>query len=202
MRCNGTSSKLTTFQVLSSKLKCVELLMYTIYYFINIQVQGPKEIKKLGKKRKEDRAASNQVLSSRMMKFLNQTAASTGRTELSDVFASTFKTHTATHIAYWSVAKALKSDGYVATPALKKLDNTYAVDDREKAKCLADSIKQHCSLNSLPLFPNLATSMKKEVQQKANLPPENDLPPVSLDEVQKLIRKRKTNQKGTRPGWN
>ncbi|GBP31520.1 hypothetical protein EVAR_84632_1 [Eumeta japonica] len=37
------------------------------------------------------------------------------------------------HIAYWSVAKALKSDRYVATPALKKPDNTYAVDDREKS---------------------------------------------------------------------
>ncbi|GBP21554.1 hypothetical protein EVAR_9737_1 [Eumeta japonica] len=36
------------------------------------------------------------------------------------------------HIAFWFVAKALKSDGYVATPALKKPDNTYAVDDREK----------------------------------------------------------------------
>ncbi|GBP78984.1 RNA-directed DNA polymerase from mobile element jockey [Eumeta japonica] len=75
------------------------------------------------------------------------------------------------HVAYWSVVKALKSDGYEATPALKKPDNTYAFDDREKAK---------------------STCIEEEVKQKATLPRKDDLPPVSLNEVQRHIRKLKT----------
>ncbi|GBP67639.1 RNA-directed DNA polymerase from mobile element jockey [Eumeta japonica] len=56
---------------------------------------------------------------------------------------------TPSHHAYWKLAKALKSDGYLPTPVLRKPDNTFAVDDREKAECLADSIEQQCSSKGL-----------------------------------------------------
>ncbi|GBP95474.1 hypothetical protein EVAR_62825_1 [Eumeta japonica] len=37
------------------------------------------------------------------------------------------------HKAYWGLAKALKTEGVVSTPALRKPDNSIAFDDREKA---------------------------------------------------------------------
>ncbi|GBP89489.1 RNA-directed DNA polymerase from mobile element jockey [Eumeta japonica] len=51
------------------------------------------------------------------------------------------------HQAYWRLAKALKTEGAVPTPALKRPDNSIAFDDREKAECLADSIEHQCSEN-------------------------------------------------------
>ncbi|GBP88721.1 hypothetical protein EVAR_60657_1 [Eumeta japonica] len=56
---------------------------------------------------------------------------------------------TPSHQTYWKLAKALKSNGYLPTPALRKPDNSFAVDNREKADCLADSIEQQCSNNSI-----------------------------------------------------
>ncbi|GBP94064.1 hypothetical protein EVAR_97782_1 [Eumeta japonica] len=51
------------------------------------------------------------------------------------------------HKAFWGLAKAFKTEKAVPTPARRKLDNSIAFDDREKAECLADSIEQHCSEN-------------------------------------------------------
>ncbi|GBP92111.1 hypothetical protein EVAR_47863_1 [Eumeta japonica] len=58
------------------------------------------------------------------------------------------------------MTKALKCDGYVATSTLKKANNTCAVDDREKAECLADSIEQQFSLNFPPFFPNYSNKYR------------------------------------------
>ncbi|GBP15060.1 RNA-directed DNA polymerase from mobile element jockey [Eumeta japonica] len=55
-------------------------------------------------------------------------------------------------------------------------------------------IEQECCLNFPPIFPNGATNIEEEVKQKTNLPPKDDLPSVSLDEVQKHIRKLKTRK--------
>ncbi|GBP41210.1 hypothetical protein EVAR_30648_1 [Eumeta japonica] len=52
------------------------------------------------------------------------------------------------HKAYWGLAKALKTEGAVPTPALKRPDNSIEFDDREKGQCLADSIEHQCSENS------------------------------------------------------
>ncbi|GBP26833.1 hypothetical protein EVAR_16413_1 [Eumeta japonica] len=41
-----------------------------------------------------------------------------------------------THQAFWKVTKALKSEGYILTPHLKKPDSSLAVDDQEKAECM------------------------------------------------------------------
>ncbi|GBP66103.1 RNA-directed DNA polymerase from mobile element jockey [Eumeta japonica] len=40
--------------------------------------------------------------------------------------------HPPTHKAFWGLAKALKTEKAVPTPALRKLDNSIAFDDREK----------------------------------------------------------------------
>ncbi|GBP08527.1 hypothetical protein EVAR_71160_1 [Eumeta japonica] len=47
------------------------------------------------------------------------------------------------------LAKALKTDHYLPTPAFKKPDDSFALDDREKAECLADSVEQQCSNNTI-----------------------------------------------------
>ncbi|GBP82337.1 Probable RNA-directed DNA polymerase from transposon X-element [Eumeta japonica] len=51
------------------------------------------------------------------------------------------------HKAYWGLAKALKTEGDVPTPAMKPSDNSIAFDDREKSECLAESIEHQCSEN-------------------------------------------------------
>ncbi|GBP86546.1 Probable RNA-directed DNA polymerase from transposon BS [Eumeta japonica] len=85
---------------------------------------------------------------------------------------------TPSHQAYWKLAKALKSDGYLPTPALRKPDNTFAVDDREKAECLADSIEQQCSNNSIHGATH-SHRIEEEVRTKISLEPQDDLAPVS-----------------------
>ncbi|GBP88540.1 Probable RNA-directed DNA polymerase from transposon BS [Eumeta japonica] len=54
------------------------------------------------------------------------------------------------HKAFWKVTKALKSEGYIPIPPLKKSDNSVALDAVEIAECLADSIETQCSHASLP----------------------------------------------------
>ncbi|GBP94767.1 hypothetical protein EVAR_88603_1 [Eumeta japonica] len=54
-----------------------------------------------------------------------------------------------THQAFWKVTRALKSKGYLPTPSLKKPDRSLAVDDQEKAECIADSIELQYS-HTLP----------------------------------------------------
>ncbi|GBP61553.1 hypothetical protein EVAR_46414_1 [Eumeta japonica] len=51
------------------------------------------------------------------------------------------------HKPYWGLVKALKTEGAVPIPALKRPDNSIAFDDREKANCLADGIEYQCSEN-------------------------------------------------------
>ncbi|GBP11871.1 Probable RNA-directed DNA polymerase from transposon BS [Eumeta japonica] len=100
---------------------------------------------------------------------------------------------TPSHQAYWKLAKALKSDGYLPTPALRKPDNTFAVDDREKAECLADSIEQQCSNNSIHDAAH-SHRIEEEVRMKISLEPQDDLAPVSVDEIQKHIKALKTKK--------
>ncbi|GBP97051.1 hypothetical protein EVAR_46750_1 [Eumeta japonica] len=83
---------------------------------------------------------------------------------------------TPSHQAYWKLAKALKSDGYLPTPALRKPDNTFAVDDREKAECLADSIEQQCSNNTIHDATH-SHRIEEEVRTKIALEPQDDLAP-------------------------
>ncbi|GBP89778.1 Probable RNA-directed DNA polymerase from transposon BS [Eumeta japonica] len=69
------------------------------------------------------------------------------------------------HQAFWGLAKALKTEKAVPTPALRKLDNSIAFDDREKAEWV-----------------------EEEVRRRVILPPKDDLDPITQDEVSKLIK--------------
>ncbi|GBP43063.1 Probable RNA-directed DNA polymerase from transposon BS [Eumeta japonica] len=89
---------------------------------------------------------------------------------------------TPSHKAYWAVAKALKSDECVAMPALKKPDNDLAFDDQEKAEYLADSIE--LNVRSTPPDFEHVNRVENEVLRRSSLPPKDDLPSVSADEVQ------------------
>ncbi|GBP67647.1 RNA-directed DNA polymerase from mobile element jockey [Eumeta japonica] len=90
------------------------------------------------------------------------------------------------HKAFWSVTKALKTEGYTSIPPLKRLDGSTALDDAEVAECLADSIETQCSHASPPHDPAHISRIEEEVLHKTSLEPQDDLTPVSLSEVQLL----------------
>ncbi|GBP59309.1 Probable RNA-directed DNA polymerase from transposon BS [Eumeta japonica] len=89
------------------------------------------------------------------------------------------------HKAYWGLAKALKTERAIPTPALKELDNSIAFNDREKAECLTDSIKQQCSEN--PPF-DVEHVRREEEEVRPRVPPKGDLDPITQDEVSKYIK--------------
>ncbi|GBP94792.1 Probable RNA-directed DNA polymerase from transposon BS [Eumeta japonica] len=99
-----------------------------------------------------------------------------------------------THQAFWKVTKALKSEGYLPTPPLKKPDSSLAVDDLEKAECIADSIELQCSHTLPPHDIQHITHIEEEVRHKTSLDPADDLAPVSRDEVQKLVKDLKAKK--------
>ncbi|GBP40359.1 hypothetical protein EVAR_86505_1 [Eumeta japonica] len=90
---------------------------------------------------------------------------------------------TPSHQTYWKLTEALKTDDHLPTPALRKPDNSFAVDDREKVECLANSVEQHRSNN---IIHDTAHSHKieKKVRMKIFLGPEDDLTPVYVNEIQ------------------
>ncbi|GBP10396.1 Probable RNA-directed DNA polymerase from transposon BS [Eumeta japonica] len=98
------------------------------------------------------------------------------------------------HKAFWAVTKALKTEGYTPIPPLKKPDNSVAIDDTEIAECLADSIETQCS-HASPLHDIAHISrIEEEVLQKTSLEPKDDLAPVSLSEVQTLVKSLNTRK--------
>ncbi|GBP44055.1 Probable RNA-directed DNA polymerase from transposon BS [Eumeta japonica] len=85
------------------------------------------------------------------------------------------------HKAFWRLAKALKTEKAVPTPALRKLDNSIVFEDREKAECLADSISQQCSENPAVDVEHVRR-VEEEVRRRVSLPPKDDLDPITQDE--------------------
>ncbi|GBP63348.1 Probable RNA-directed DNA polymerase from transposon X-element [Eumeta japonica] len=98
------------------------------------------------------------------------------------------------HKAFWAVTKALKTEGYTPIPPLKKPDNSVAIDDAEIAECLADSIETQCSHASPPHDIAHISRIEEEVLQKTSLEPKDDLAPVSLSEVQTLVKSLNTRK--------
>ncbi|GBP70801.1 hypothetical protein EVAR_52928_1 [Eumeta japonica] len=82
---------------------------------------------------------------------------------------------------------ALKTEGAVPTPALKRPDNAIAFDDRKKAECLADSIEHQCSDNP-PYASKHIRRVKEEVRHRVSLPPKDDIDPITHDEISKHIK--------------
>ncbi|GBP82199.1 hypothetical protein EVAR_62722_1 [Eumeta japonica] len=98
------------------------------------------------------------------------------------------------HKAFWKVTKALKSDGYIPIPPLKRPDNSVALDDTELAECLADSIETQCSHASPPHDIAHINRIEEEVFHKTSLEPNDGLTPVSLSEVQTLVKSLNTRK--------
>ncbi|GBP97734.1 RNA-directed DNA polymerase from mobile element jockey [Eumeta japonica] len=76
----------------------------------------------------------------------------------------------------------------------QKPDNSVALDDAEIAECLADSIESQCSHAYPPYDIAHINHIEEEVQHKASLEPKDDLPPVSLSEVQTLVKSLQTKE--------
>ncbi|GBP81498.1 Probable RNA-directed DNA polymerase from transposon BS [Eumeta japonica] len=69
-----------------------------------------------------------------------------------------------------------------------------AIDDAEIAECLADSIETQCSHASPPHDIAHISRIEEEVLQKTSLEPKDDLAPVSLSEVQTLVKSLNTRK--------
>ncbi|GBP24947.1 hypothetical protein EVAR_12614_1 [Eumeta japonica] len=66
-----------------------------------------------------------------------------------------------------------------AKNAAMKPDYSFAIDDREKAECLADSGEQQCSHNTIHDTAH-SHRIEEEVRMKISLEPKDDLAPVFL----------------------
>ncbi|GBP57233.1 hypothetical protein EVAR_82945_1 [Eumeta japonica] len=104
-----------------------------------------------------------------------------------DKWSTLIEKITPSHQAYWKLFKALKTDGHLPTSAFKKPDNSFAVEDREKAECLTDSVEQQCSNNSIHDTAH-SHRIEEKVRMKISLEPKDDLAVVSVDEIQKHIK--------------
>ncbi|GBP86172.1 Probable RNA-directed DNA polymerase from transposon BS [Eumeta japonica] len=101
---------------------------------------------------------------------------------------------TPSHKAFWKITKALETEGYTPIPLLKRPDGSIALDDVEVAECIADSIKTQCSHASPPHDIAHISRIEEEVLQKTSLEPKDDLTPVSLSEVQTLVKSLKRHR--------
>ncbi|GBP37862.1 RNA-directed DNA polymerase from mobile element jockey [Eumeta japonica] len=102
------------------------------------------------------------------------------------------------HKAFWSVTKALKTEGYTPIPPLKRLDGSTALDDAEVAECLADSIETQCSHVSPPHDPAHISRIEEEVLQK-NLPRTERRSDACLTQRSPTAGEIAQDQKGTGP---
>ncbi|GBP89609.1 RNA-directed DNA polymerase from mobile element jockey [Eumeta japonica] len=91
------------------------------------------------------------------------------------------------HQTYWGLAKALKTEGPVPVPALRKPEKSTAFDDREKAECLADNIEHQCSENP-PYDLEHVRRVEEEVRHRVSHPPKDDLDPITHDDISKHIK--------------
>ncbi|GBP06514.1 hypothetical protein EVAR_4632_1 [Eumeta japonica] len=78
---------------------------------------------------------------------------------------------TPTHQAFWKLTKALKSEGYLPTPPLKKADSSVVVEDLEKVEYLADSLELQCFRTIPPRDNHHITRIEEEVRHKTSLDP-------------------------------
>ncbi|GBP56338.1 Probable RNA-directed DNA polymerase from transposon BS [Eumeta japonica] len=77
---------------------------------------------------------------------------------------------------------------------IRELRNEMAIDDAEIAECLADSIETQCSHVSPPHVIAHFSRIEEEVIQKTSLEPKDNLAPVSLSEVQTLVKSLNTKK--------
>ncbi|GBP94157.1 Probable RNA-directed DNA polymerase from transposon BS [Eumeta japonica] len=88
--------------------------------------------------------------------------------------------------------QSAQNRGYTLYPT-QKPDNSVAIDDAEIAECLADSIETQCSHASPPRHRSYQ-SHRGRGSPKTSLEPKDDLAPVSLSEVQTLVKSLNTRR--------
>ncbi|GBP60591.1 RNA-directed DNA polymerase from mobile element jockey [Eumeta japonica] len=101
---------------------------------------------------------------------------------------------TPSHKAFWKITKVLKTEGYTPISPLKRPDGSIALNDVEVAECIADSIETQCSHASPPHDIAHISRIEEEIHQKTSLESKDDLTPVSLSEVQTLVKSLKTRK--------
>ncbi|GBP47269.1 Probable RNA-directed DNA polymerase from transposon BS [Eumeta japonica] len=79
-----------------------------------------------------------------------------------------------------------------------KPDNSFAIDDQEKAECLADSVIQQYSNNKIHDTEH-SHRIEEEIRMKISLEPKDNLALVFVDEIQKQIKSLKIKKT---PGLN
>ncbi|GBP24552.1 hypothetical protein EVAR_79460_1 [Eumeta japonica] len=82
-------------------------------------------------------------------------------------WSSLMKEITPTHKAYWQVAKPLRSNDYEPIPAYRNPDNTLAFYDRDKAECLADSIKRNAHTSTLHTTLHMYTALRRKFDRNS-----------------------------------
>ncbi|GBP44902.1 Probable RNA-directed DNA polymerase from transposon BS [Eumeta japonica] len=121
-------------------------------------------------------------------------------------FAALASKKTTPVVNFRKITKALKTEGYTPIPPLKRPNGSIALDDAEVAECIADSIETQFSHVSPPHDIAHINSIEEEVLQKNSLEPKDDLTPVSLSEVQTLVKSISTRKApgldGVRGGGN
>lgn len=94
------------------------------------------------------------------------------------------------HLAYWKLAKCLKSDACWTIPPLDRPDHsTPALEDSEKVECLASSLESQCSPSLLHTDEAHITWVDSEVDRRSRLPVTSPVTPVSVKEVSDLVRR-------------
>lgn len=94
------------------------------------------------------------------------------------------------HLAYWKLARSLKSDTCWTIPPLDRPDHpTPAFEDSEKAECLASSLESQCSPSLLHTDEAHIRWVDSEVDRRSRLPVTSPVLPVSVKEVSDLVRR-------------
>lgn len=98
------------------------------------------------------------------------------------------------HQAYWRLARTLKSDVISSMPPLDRPNLPPALEDADKAECLADSLEDQCSplLDSVPR--RHLDMVESEVQRRSSLPPADSLEPATASEVDSIIKSLKVRK--------
>ncbi|CAH2097930.1 unnamed protein product [Euphydryas editha] len=93
------------------------------------------------------------------------------------------------HVAYWALARALRRGATDPIPPLVRPNLPPALDDLDKAECLADSLESQCSPSSQPVDPEHLLKVDSEVDRLAASPPTGDpLSPTTVEEVESIIK--------------
>ncbi|CAH2108991.1 unnamed protein product [Euphydryas editha] len=107
-----------------------------------------------------------------------------------DLNSRRFGELTPSHTTYWTLAKRLRCDTVASTPPLLRQNLPPALDDRDKAECLADHLESQCSPSTHPVDPSHLSKVNEEVERRSSLPlPDEPLPPTSVDEVESIVKK-------------